>query len=184
MSDPRKTERRDRHGWLSRSWPWFLLAAALGLWTFGGSGGPLLEHGVSAPELRVQSAEGEVDAYAGEGVTVLAFWATWCQACRAEGPVLSRVQERIASHGDRVVGLSVDERPLGEIQRAAEAFGMTYPIVLGTRADAERYGVELLPTIYVVSADRQIVTGFTGGVGEDELMEAVEHARGHANHHH
>lgn len=165
---------------LRAAWPWFLLAGALALWTFSGRGGGGLPEGEPAPALTVATTEGELTVGAPQdGVTVLAFWATWCPSCRAEGPVLSRVHERIRARGDRVVGLSVDEMPLPQIASAARRYQMGYPVARVTRAQSDAYSVELLPTIYVVAADGHITDRFTGAVSERTLLAAVEAARAH-----
>lgn len=161
-------------------WPWLLLGLAIALWTFWGGGSSGLPAGEPAPPLRVPWTSGEsaFDLGAQRGhVTVLAFWATWCPACRSEGPVLSRVQRRIEGHGDTVVGVSIDDAPLGAVARAARGFGMTYPIALATRADTDRFLVELLPTVVVVGPDGRVAASFAGTVGESRLMEAIEEAR-------
>ncbi|HEY8427705.1 MAG TPA: TlpA disulfide reductase family protein [Sandaracinaceae bacterium] len=160
--------------------PWLLLLGAIVLWvTFDGGRAEVLPAGTPAPPLRVPWTDGgELDLSARRGrVTVLAFWATWCPACRREGPMLSRVHERIAPRGDAVVGVSVDRAPLGSVARAARSLGMTYPIALATRADIDRYRIELLPSLVVIGPDGRVAASFAGGAGEDELLEAVERAR-------
>ena len=42
-------------------------------------------------------------------VVVLNFWATWCPPCVEETPALNGLQQRIASRGGVVLGVSVDE---------------------------------------------------------------------------
>ena len=169
--------KKRRSGWRA-ALPWFLLAAALGLWTLGGGhGGPTLPPGRAAPELRLPATGGEFDLSAHRGrVVVLAFWATWCPACRAEAPALSRLHSEIEASGDIVLGVSVDTEPLEEIERAARGLGMTYPIARAERADLDRFQVQLLPTIYVIDPDGQVVESFTGGVGATRLREAVQSA--------
>ncbi len=144
----------------------------------GGRGGPTLPEGRPAPELTVTSTDGEFDLGAQRGqVVVLAFWATWCPACRAEGPTLSRVHEQIRGAGDLVLGVSVDVEPLPQIERAARRLGMSYPIARVARTDVERFQVDLLPTIYVIGPDGSISQSFTGAVGEARLLQAVRDAR-------
>jgi thiol-disulfide isomerase/thioredoxin len=161
-------------------WPWLLVLGAAALWMFGGRSGSGPERGEPAPALSVPwtSSEEPFDLAAQRGqVTVLAFWATWCPACRAEGPTLARLHDRIAPQGDSVVGVSIDDAPLEAIARSARQLGMTYPIAKGTRADTSRFSVELLPTIVVVAPDGRVAETFAGPVGESRLLEAVESAR-------
>lgn len=166
---------------LRAAWPWLLLAGALSLWVVESvhHGGHAVPEGEPAPELSLASTDGTFSLEAQRGqVVVMAFWATWCEACRAEGPVLARVQQQLASSGDRVVGVSVDEMPLEDIQRAANRLGMRYTIAKAAPDTVQSYGVELLPTIYVIGPDGRIATSFTGTVGESTLLEAVREARG------
>lgn len=163
-----------------RHWPWLLLIGALALWlTWGGAGSPLPE-GQPAPALAIPwtADEDGFDLSEERGhVTVLAFWATWCPACRHEGPALSRVHRRISRQGDRVVGVSVDQAPLGSVANAARHFGMTYPIALADRRDSDRFHVDLLPTIVVIDGQGRVASYIRGTASEDDVLEAVEAAR-------
>lgn len=165
----------------TRAWPWLLLAASMGLWlTWDGGGRSGPEAGELAPALRAPWTEGEepFDLASRRGhVTVVAFWATWCPACRSEGPALARLHERIAPEGDAVIGVSLDEAPLEAIASAARRFGMTYPIAKSTAGDSARFRIELLPTVVVVGPDGRVARSFVGAVGESLLFEAVEAAR-------
>ncbi len=167
---------------LRAAWPWLLLAVALGLWgieSFQHAGGAELPEGEPAPSVTLTTNDGEFDLEAERGhVVVLAFWATWCQACRAEAPVLSRVSDRIRESGDRVVGVSVDTMPIDEVRVAADRLGMRYPIALATPDALRRYQVELLPTIYVIAPDGTVARAITGTASEGTLLEAIEEARG------
>ena len=57
---------------------------------------------------------------------------------------------------------------------------MRYTIAKAAPDTVQSYGVELLPTIYVIGPDGRIATSFTGTVGESTLLEAVREARGDA----
>src|SRR5688572_15605546 len=40
-------------------------------------------------------------------VVVLNYWASWCEPCRAESPLLERWQRRLTGRGGTVVGVDV-----------------------------------------------------------------------------
>lgn len=163
-----------------RALPWVLLAGAVALWVVRGPGGEGqgLPSGMEAPPLAVASSDGPLDLAQERGrVVVLSFWATWCPACRAEGPILSRVADRLAASGDAVYGVSVDRMSLEQVTGQARELGMTFPIALGDRALADRFGVQLLPTVYVIGPEGRIANAFTGTVSEARLLRAVEAAR-------
>ncbi|MFK7989617.1 MAG: TlpA family protein disulfide reductase [Sandaracinaceae bacterium] len=178
MVEPRPSPSPLRRA-LRRVGPWALLAGAVGLWMMQGPGGHTLSEGTPAPAMLAPwTGPGDLDLGEQRGhVTVLAFWATWCPACRQEGPVLSRVHARIGPHGDRVVGVSVDRAALSAVASTARSLGMTYPIALTDTATAERFGVELLPTVYVIDGNGDVASSFTGTVSERTLVAAVESAR-------
>ncbi len=61
---------------------------------------------------------------------VLNFWATWCEPCRREVPLLEALhQER----GDsvRIVGVAVDFQ--ADVLKYAQARGITYPLLMGEK---------------------------------------------------
>lgn len=165
---------------LRSAWPWLLLPASLALWIFWSGGSSGLPSGEPVPPLRVPwtvDADGFDLARERGHVVVLAFWATWCESCRAEGPVLTRVHRTIERDGDRVVGISIDRAPLDAIERAARRLGMTYPIAHMDERDARRFRVELLPTIVVVDREGRVAETLEGPASADEILEAVREAR-------
>jgi cytochrome c biogenesis protein CcmG/thiol:disulfide interchange protein DsbE len=108
-------------------------------------------------------------------VTVVNFWASYCEPCRAEAPLFSQAQ----ADGVRVVGLSTEPFTQTEIERRARALGMQYPVGVATPELMSRFGVQALPTTYVVAPDGIVVLSRVGGLGRSELDSALARARKH-----
>jgi thiol-disulfide isomerase/thioredoxin len=49
-----------------------------------------------------------VEAHKGK-VTLYDFWATWCEGCRAELPLLTRLEAKLRSQGFELITISADE---------------------------------------------------------------------------
>ena len=160
--------------------PWVL---ALGLlWGLGGGsfGSPALAAGTLAPNVQATMVDGRPFDLADQRgqVVVLNFWASWCGPCRHEAPVLTRAHQRLASHGGRVVGLSVDRVPDSaagrtHVSRAAQAFGMSFPIGLASLATAREYRIDSVPTTFVINHAGQVSATFVGEVSDQQLEQAI-----------
>jgi len=85
---------------------------------------------------------------------VVNFWATWCEPCRREIPLLKSLRAEYAKDGLEIVGIAVDSR--ADVAKYAAAHGMTYPVLLGERGGLEAasaFGMDVvLP--FSVFADR------------------------------
>ena len=95
-------------------------------------------------------------------VVVLNFWATWCPPCVEETPALNRLQQRIASRGGMVLGVSVDEDAA-----AYERFLTQQQVIYPTYRDPSRkialeYGSSMYPETYIVDRSGRIARKIIG----------------------
>jgi cytochrome c biogenesis protein CcmG/thiol:disulfide interchange protein DsbE len=165
-------------------WPVSLAAAALvALLTYGvASTGPdtsideRLASGerVEAPvdQLPVlgSDATGSLADHAGK-VVVLNVWASWCEPCKTEMPLLQRTHERIASQGGLVLGVDVQdatERAL-EFLREEE---IEFPSLRDRDRDYVReLGVSAYPETFLIDRRGRIAALKRGPVDQAWLDE-------------
>jgi cytochrome c biogenesis protein CcmG/thiol:disulfide interchange protein DsbE len=155
-----------------------ILAGALGLPGCGpGVMPPSLQHplaGAQAPSMdRMSGEQTEVGIYHGAPVkvTVVDFWASWCQGCQESIPALDALYRDKRGDGLHVIGVSVDERR-DDAYAMAQALHATFPIVVDQDARLlSQYRVAQVPLTFVV--DRN---GTVRWVGRDPnaLKRAVE----------
>ena len=119
--------------------------------------------GKTAPDfpVTINGRPGHLSDYRGK-IVVLNFWATWCPPCVEETPALNRLQQRIASRGGVVLGVSVDEDAA-----AYEKFLRDQQIAFPTYRDPSRkiplgYGTSMYPDTYVVDRKGKIARKFMG----------------------
>lgn len=106
-------------------------------------------------------------------VRVINFWATWCAPCRVEMPSLERLSRQFADSGDVVVlAISVDV-DASVVEEYVNDSQYTFTVLLDhERRIADRYGVSVFPTSFVVDKDGLVVdriAGTTDWYSEDKV---------------
>ncbi len=150
---------------------------------FASVSAPAAQSGRSAPPFTLpvlgQSAAYSLPAGGGGKVTVLNFWATWCQYCRQEMPLLERLS---GEGGGRVRVLGIDytseESSVAAVARFAARLGVRYPVLLDeTGATFRQYGVKAYPTTYFVNA-KGVITGTVVGQLTPAILQLELRAAG------
>jgi cytochrome c biogenesis protein CcmG, thiol:disulfide interchange protein DsbE len=129
-----------------------------------------------APALALPRLEGggeeSLARYRGR-VVVLNFWASWCEPCRAESPLLERWHRRIAGQGGTVLGVDVLD-VTSDARRFAREYRLSYPIVRDRDGGSLRdFGVVGYPESVVVDRRGRIAAVKRGPVDDDWLRLRV-----------
>jgi peroxiredoxin len=124
---------------------------------------PLTSH--SAPDFRLADLNGRIYSLTDlKGrVVVLNFFATWCGPCRLEIPELVRLHQKFKDKGLEIVGVSLDQDGNAVLRPFIMRYGITYPIVLGTREVVVDYGgIQGIPTTFVIDHNGAVSDYFVG----------------------
>ena len=86
-----------------------------------------------APHYSAATLDGQVEIALADlrgEVVLLNGWATWCEPCREEMPLLQQLQEEYGAQGLHVVGVSIDRGDVAEkIEQFAADTGVTFTLL-------------------------------------------------------
>jgi len=105
------------------------------------------------------------------------FWATWCEPCREEIPLLIATWQKYLPKGLEIVGIAIDNGP--KVAEFSSKFKIPYPVLL-----AQVEGLDLMRQLgnktgglpYTVFADRQgnVVHRKLGALRTPELGKILD----------
>jgi cytochrome c biogenesis protein CcmG, thiol:disulfide interchange protein DsbE len=132
--------------------------------------------GRSAPELALPKLDGVGTAsladYRGQ-VVVLNYWASWCDPCRDESPLLQRWHERLQRDDATVLGVDVQDLD-GDARDFVEEYGLTYPMLRDGPGDTrDDFGILGLPETFVIDRKGRIAAVKRGPVDDEFMREQV-----------
>ncbi len=103
---------------------------------------------------------------------VVNFWASWCEPCKEEAPLLEDAWQRYRGDGLVVVGIDAQDFK-GDARAFARRNGMTYPLVHdGPGKTVGAYGVQAFPETFVVDRRGRIVGQIVGQLDANDDIES------------
>ena len=131
---------------------------------------------VPAPALTLPRLDGPGTASLADfrgKVVVLNYWASWCEPCRVESPLLERWHRRISPRGGTVVGIDVHD-VTSDARRFVAEFGLTYPMLRDVDGRTQRrFGVVAYPETLVLDRRGRIAAIERGPVDEAFMRRNV-----------
>ena len=130
-----------------------------------------------APDFSLPSLGGEETISLGDhrgDVVYVSFWASWCEPCREEMPLLASLWQRHREEGFQVIAINVDEDPMAAREFARE-HGIEFPLARDAdRAVSQLYRVAGYPSHYLVDRRGKVRFSALGFTESDALAVTQE----------
>jgi cytochrome c biogenesis protein CcmG, thiol:disulfide interchange protein DsbE len=129
-----------------------------------------------APDFDLENvAGGKIKAAELKGkVSVIDFWATWCEPCIAEIPKFNQLHEQYPNI--QVIGITVMS-PHDDIKPKVAETGMKYTVLVGNDDVMDGFGGLVgFPTTFIVTKDWKIYKKYLGALPnkQDRIKKDIE----------
>ncbi|MDQ4108575.1 MAG: TlpA family protein disulfide reductase [Actinomycetota bacterium] len=115
---------------------------------------------------------GSLADYRGQ-VVVLNFWASWCEPCKRESPLLQRWHERLERQGGLVLGVDMLD-VTSHAEEFIEEYELTYPMLKDKDGEGlELFGVAQYPETFLIDRQGRIAAAARGPVDEEWMRANV-----------
>jgi cytochrome c biogenesis protein CcmG/thiol:disulfide interchange protein DsbE len=106
-------------------------------------------------------------------VVLLNFWASWCEPCQVEAPLLQAWQSKLAHHDATVLGVTyLDTSP--DSESFVSHYHLTYPNLRDDNGDfAHSYGTDKLPESFVINRAGRVVALSRGEIDQSFVERAL-----------
>jgi cytochrome c biogenesis protein CcmG/thiol:disulfide interchange protein DsbE len=126
------------------------------------------------PELPTLDGPGKssLAAYKGK-VVLLNYWASWCEPCRKEAPLLQSWQQRMEKGGGTILGVDVLDIS-GDARAFVRKYDLSYPILRDGNGNSQTaYGILAYPESFVIGRDGRIAAAVRGTVSNEFMRKSV-----------
>ncbi len=106
--------------------------------------------------------------FSAANLTLVNFWASWCEPCRNEMPALQEAHENLGPRGLRVVGITHERIDDEDLATFLDEMGVTYT-VFRAGPSVKKYWIGtqgVLPNSYLIGKDGRVIRRYVGASPE------------------
>lgn len=105
---------------------------------------------------------------------MLNFWASWCDVCKQEAPLLENTWQRVQGQGIVFLGIDIQDTRSDGLQ-FLQTYGITYPNVVDADGSVTiNYGVTGVPETFFVNRQGVIMRKVIGELTEQTLENDLQ----------
>jgi len=116
--------------------------------------------------------EGSLADWRGKPV-IVNFWASWCDPCKDEAPLMERAHARLEAKGGTVLGVTVDDAT-EDSQAFMREYGLSFPSLRDVEGElGEDFGTTGVPESFAVDREGRVVAISRGQVTREFVDGAL-----------
>jgi thiol-disulfide isomerase/thioredoxin len=129
-----------------------------------------------APDFTLEAFDGSTLALAehADRPILLYFWASWCEPCKTEAPLMEELWTEYRERGYLFIGMNIWDSET-EAREFAQDYGLTFPVVRDRENEVYLdYGVERLPIAFFLRPGLEVDRQYIGELKESELRSMLD----------
>lgn len=111
-------------------------------------------------------------------VTVVNFFASWCEPCKRETPELNEYASQTADSDVQVVGINIDDSTANR-DEFLEQFEVSYPVyeLTNEAAVTDEFKISLMPTTFFLDSEGEVIRAYIGEISPDLITNYVNYVK-------
>ncbi|MFC3389420.1 TlpA family protein disulfide reductase [Salinicoccus sesuvii] len=111
-------------------------------------------------------------------VTVINFFASWCDPCRKETPELNGFYQAHQDESIEIVGINIDDKAANR-DAFLEEFDVQYPVYAFSdeSASIDTYKINLMPTTFFVDQNGEVIRAYIGEVEQRLISNYINYVK-------
>lgn len=111
-------------------------------------------------------------------VTVVNFFASWCEPCKRETPDLNEYAMDTADSDVQIVGINIDDSAKNR-DEFLKTYDVQYPVfeLADEAAMTEEFKISLMPTTFFVDSNGEVVRAYIGEIGPELITNYINYVK-------
>lgn len=134
------------------------------------------------PEFTGKSLNGEEIRFSEtykKGLTLLNFWALWCEPCRVEIKVLNKLYQKYRPKGLNVISINQDTpRSVSKVRAYSVSHNLEFPVIPDLNKEIfQQFNGQLIPLTFLIDKNGEVLYKHVGYLPGDEIELEAEIAK-------